>query len=275
MRSPESLCHGSLARERSCGIGSLALMDEIRYRPRGATDTSEHRGGSVIAAHVHGDDQIVYVSSGVIAVTTGAGVWSATPDRAVLTPAHMWHEHRVFGNSRVHALELTDTASFAPGADAPIVFAVNGLLRALLIDLTAARIPAALAGEAKSLLVGLVAIAPPAGIRLPNPRDERLARVCAMVEADLGQNIPLCTLAAAVNLSERSLSRLFRTEFGATYPQWRSLVRVFHAAIALLEDRSVTDIATRFGWATPSAFITTFTRLTGQTPMSYRRGLGL
>ncbi len=71
----------------TCCIGSLALMDEISYRPRGATDTSEHRGGSVIAAHVHADDQIVYVSSGVIAVTTSSGVWSATPDRAVLTPA--------------------------------------------------------------------------------------------------------------------------------------------------------------------------------------------
>ena len=66
------------------------------------------------------------MSSGLIAVTTSAGVWSATPDRAMLTPAHMWHEHRVFGNSRVHALELTDTAPFAPGADAPIVFAVDG-----------------------------------------------------------------------------------------------------------------------------------------------------
>jgi AraC-like DNA-binding protein/mannose-6-phosphate isomerase-like protein (cupin superfamily) len=264
-----------MPRERGCNVGSLALMEEISYRPRGATDTSEHRGGSVIAAHVHADDQIVYVSSGVIAVTTSTGVWSATPDRAVLTPAHMWHEHRVFGNSRVHALELTDTAPFERGGAAPIVFAVDGLLRALLIELTAARLPAALAGEAKSLLVGLIAIAPPAGIRLPNPRDERLARVCAMVEADLGENIPLSTLAAAVNLSERSLSRLFRTEFGATYPRWRSLVRVFHAAVALLEDRSVTDIATRFGWATPSAFITAFTRLTGQTPTSYRRGLGL
>lgn len=255
-------------------IGSLALMDGISYRPRGATDTTEHRGGSVIPAHVHGADQIVYVSSGLIAVTTSTGVWSATPDRAVLTHADMWHEHRVFGNSRVHALELTDTAPFECGAGAPVVFAVDGLLRALLIDLTNARIPAALAGEAKALLVGLIAIAPPAGIRLPNPRDERLAIVCAMVEADLGQNIPLSALAAAVNVSERSLSRLFRAEFGATYPQWRSLVRVFHAAVALAEDRPVTDIATRFGWATPSAFITAFTRLTGQTPTSYRRGLG-
>ena len=250
-------------------------MDEISYRPPGATDTLVHKGGSVIAAHVHHDDQIVYVSSGLISVTTSTGVWSATPDRAVLTPAGMWHEHRVFGNSRVHALELTDTAHVERGADVPIVFAVDDLLRALLIELTAARIPAELAGQAKALLVGLVAVAPPAGIRLPTPRDERLARVCAMVEADLGQNIPLAVLAVAVHLSERSLSRLFRTEFGATYPQWRSLVRVFHAAVALLEDRSVTDIATSYGWATPSAFITTFTQLTGQTPTAYRRGLGL
>jgi hypothetical protein len=27
----------------------------------------------------------------------------------------MWHEHGVFGNSRVHALELTDTPHFEPG----------------------------------------------------------------------------------------------------------------------------------------------------------------
>ncbi|WP_194922556.1 AraC family transcriptional regulator [Catenulispora pinisilvae] len=248
-------------------------MNEISLRPSGATDTVEHRGGSVIAAHVHGDDQIVYVSSGLLAVTTSAGVWSATPDRAVLTPAGMWHQHRVFGNSRVHALELTGSPHFELDSDAPIVFAVNGLLRALLIDLTDGRIPEVLAGEARALLVGLVGFAPPAGIRLPNPHDERLVRACALVEADLGENIPLSRLAAAVHVSERSLSRLFRTEFGATYPQWRNLVRVFHASIALLEDESsVTEVAVRFGWATPSAFITTFTRLIGQTPAAYQRG---
>jgi AraC-like DNA-binding protein len=251
------------------------MTDKISYRPRGATSAMAHKGGSVIAAHVHADDQIVYVSAGLIAVTTSNGVWSATPDRALLTPGGMWHEHRMFGNSRVHALELTDMAAFEPEADAPIVFAVDGLLRALLIELTESRIPAGLADEAKALLVGLIRLAPPAGIRLPNPRDERLARVCAMVETDLGRNISLSTLAAAVNLSERSLSRLFRTEFGATYPQWRSLVRVFHASIALLEEESITEVAARFGWATPSAFITTFTRLIGQTPSSYQRGLGL
>lgn len=248
-------------------------MDEINQLPSGATDAVAHSGGSVIAAHVHDHDQIVYVSAGLITVTTSTGVWSVTPDRAVLIPAGVWHEHRIFGNTRVHALELTDIATVERYTDGPSVFAANGLVRALQIELTEARIPAALVSDAKALLVGLVAIAPRTGIRLPNPRDERLARVCAMVEADLGQNMPLSMLARSVNLSERSLSRLFRIDFGVTYPQWRSLVRVFHASAALLEDDgSVTDIATRFGWATPSAFITTFTQLVGQTPTSYQRG---
>lgn len=248
-------------------------MDGINHLPDGATDAVAHTGGSVIAAHVHDHDQIVYVSAGLIAVTTSNGVWSVTPDRAVLIPAGVWHEHRIFGNTRVHALELTDMVPVECDIDVPSVFAVNGLVRALQIELTEARIPAALQGDAKALLARLVAIAPRTGIRLPNPRDERLARVCAMVEADLGENMPLSILAKAVNLSERSLSRLFRIDFGVTYPQWRSLVRVFHASAALLEDDgSVTEIAARFGWATPSAFITTFTQLVGQTPASYQRG---
>ncbi|WP_163568643.1 helix-turn-helix transcriptional regulator [Fodinicola feengrottensis] len=143
-------------------------------------------------------------------MTTSNGVWSVTPDRAVLIPAGVWHEHRIFGNTRVHALELTDIAAVERDVDVPSVFAASGLVRALQMELTEARIPVALQREAKALLSGLVAIAPRTGIRLPNPRDRRLARVCAMVEADLGQNMPLSILSNAVNLSERSLSRLFR-----------------------------------------------------------------
>jgi len=250
-------------------------MDEISHRPRAATGAEAHRCGSVIAAHVHDDDQIIYVSSGLLVVTTSAGAWSATPDRAVLIPAGMWHEHRVSGNSRVHTLGLTETTAPEHSGEVPLVFAADGLLRSLLVELTDGRIPAGLEDVAKELLAGLIAVAPAAGICLPNPSDERLAKACAMVQADLGQNIPLSALAAAVHVSERSLSRLFRTEFGATYPQWRSTVRVFHASVALLDGESATEVAARYGWATPSAFIATFTRLTGQTPAAYQRALDL
>ncbi|WP_329543551.1 helix-turn-helix domain-containing protein [Streptomyces sp. NBC_01356] len=36
-----------------------------------------------------------------------------------------------------------------------------------------------------------------------------------------------------IGVSERTLARLFRTEFGMTYPQWRTSIRVLHAMVLL------------------------------------------
>ncbi len=68
-------------------------------------------------------------------------------------------------------------------------------------------------------------------------------------------------VARQIGTSERTLARLFRTELGVTYPQWRALVRVLHAMALLSAGSSVTQTSHRCGWATPSAFIDTFTRI--------------
>ena len=90
------------------------------------------------------------------------------------------------------------------------------------------------------------------------------------MESDLRQPRTLAWLARAVSTSERTLARLFRTEFGMTYSQWRTNVRVFRAMIRLAEGATVTETAQRCGWATTSAFIDTFARMMGQTPGVYR-----
>ena len=107
-------------------------------------------------------------------------------------------------------------------------------------------------------------------ISLPAAHDARLAEACDLVLADLRQPQTLAWLARNVSTSERTLARLFRAEFGMTYPQWRTNVRLFHAMIQLASDASVTEAAHRCGWATTSAFIDTFRRAMGQTPGSYQ-----
>jgi AraC-like DNA-binding protein len=97
-----------------------------------------------------------------------------------------------------------------------------------------------------------------------------LADACQVVVSDLRQPRTVTWLARHVGTSERTLTRLFRTEFGMTYPQWRTGTRVFHAMIKLAEGATVTQTAHRCGWATTSAFIDTFTRTMGQTPGAYR-----
>ncbi|GGU71918.1 helix-turn-helix domain-containing protein [Streptomyces bacillaris] len=71
-------------------------------------------------------------------------------------------------------------------------------------------------------------------------------------------------------MGERQLGRLFRAEFGGTYPQWCTTARIFQAMIELSEGATVTQAAHRCGWAAPSAFIDTFTRVMGRSPGGYR-----
>jgi AraC-like DNA-binding protein len=105
---------------------------------------------------------------------------------------------------------------------------------------------------------------------LPAARDARLGEACDLVRADLAQPRTLAWLARRAGTSERTLARLFRAEFGMTYPQWRTSTRLFHAMVALAAGATVTETAHRCGWATTSAFIDTFRRTMGQTPGSYQ-----
>ena len=54
-------------------------------------------------------------------------------------------------------------------------------------------------------------------LTLPTAHDPRLAQACQIVVDDLSQLRAVTWLAHHVGASERTLTRLFRTEFGMTY----------------------------------------------------------
>src|SRR3954469_14953834 len=66
----------------------------IRHRADAPTVVQLRAAGERIDRHRHDNHQLVYVSSGVIAVSTAAGRWVASAERAVWLPAQIWHEHR-------------------------------------------------------------------------------------------------------------------------------------------------------------------------------------
>lgn len=75
----------------------------------------------------------------------------------------------------------------------------------------------------------------------------------------------------ATGVSERTLSRLFRSEFGVTFPQWRTQSRLHHALRMLADDAPVTRVAHHCGWSSTSAFIDVFRRSFGYTPGTHNR----
>ncbi|MFI6345076.1 AraC family transcriptional regulator [Streptomyces sp. NPDC050560] len=245
------------------------MSENGHARSVAAPTTHDHLAGEVIGRHVHDHHQLVQVSTGVLAVRTGEASWVASSARAMWLPAGIWHEHRVYGHTSVHTLAFAVDDAPLP-ADAPTVVAVDALVRELTVACSDPALPPAEAARIRAVLRDRLRRARAQPMVLPVARDPRLARACELVTEDLAQPRTVAWLARRAGAGERTLARLFRSEFGMTYPQWRAGTRVFRAMIHLAEGATVTETARRCGWATTSAFIDTFTRTTGQTPGGYR-----
>jgi AraC-like DNA-binding protein len=244
-------------------------MSEIRHTPMAPTTVAPKTSGAVIDRHQHDDHQLIYVSTGVLAIGTARGTWLASSNRAIWVPAWIWHEHRFYGRSLFHTVGFAVADSPLPEESVTVVL-VGDLLRELIIACTEPGLPEPESARIRAVLRDRVRRAHVEPLAMPIPRDPRLAHACRLVTEDLSTPRPLTWLARTAGTSERTLARLFRTEFGTTYPQWRTGARVFQAMIELAQGASVTETARHCGWATPSAFIDTFTRAMGQTPGAYR-----
>ncbi|MEU6541453.1 helix-turn-helix transcriptional regulator [Streptomyces sp. NPDC047000] len=231
--------------------------------------THAHLAGEVIGRHQHGYHQLLYVSAGVLAVQTGEASWVASRARAVWIPAGIRHQHRVHGHSSVHTLGFAAHDTLL-SARAPVVVAVDTLVRELIIACSEPSLPQQEARHLRAVLRDRLRRALVEPLTLPVPDNSLLQQACALVTGDLRQPRTAAWLARSIGVSERTLARLFRSEFGMTYPQWRTNVRVFHAMVLLAEGASVSETGRRCGWATTSAFIDTFSRAMGQTPGTYR-----
>jgi AraC-like DNA-binding protein len=79
----------------------------------------------------------------------------------------------------------------------------------------------------------------------------------------------LAQLGQKAGASERTLSRLFRSELGMTFHQWRTRLRVQRALVHLARGLSVTETAAQLGSANPTSFIDAFRAVVGYTLGKY------
>lgn len=229
--------------------------------------------GSHIDPHRHPDHQLIYCSGGAAEVRTDTGTWIAPPDRAIWIPAGHRHEHHFYGPTRFHCIAFP--VEQERDREAPVVLATSGLVRELIIACSApGELPGDELGRLRQVLLDQLGRMPHQRLLLPVARDERLRRACALVEADLETTWTLAELGRRVGAGERTLTRLFRTEFAMTYPQWRTHLRLHRAVRLLAEGYSVTTVAGRCGWASPSAFIDVYRQAFGRTPGGSRRSNG-
>jgi AraC-like DNA-binding protein len=230
------------------------------YRELGHRDT--------IDWHYHDMQQLVYPSTGVLAISTALGTWIVPPQRAVWIPARVAHAHQAHGPTQMRTLAFP--ASVDPlGLDRPAVLTVSGLLREIIAELTSSADPAYTARQRADLervALDQIRRVGQLPLLLPALADDRLRVIAEFFRKDPADKRTLAEFGTAVGASERTLTRLFRQETGMSFPQWRTQFRLLHALVLLGTGTSVTSTALACGWSTPSAFIEAFHHAFGSTP---------
>jgi AraC-like DNA-binding protein len=249
---------------------SQPTLEHLRHRER-------------IDWHDHAEQQLVYPSRGLLIVSTRNGSWVVPPQRAVWLPAAVAHAHQAYGATQLRTVAFGVDVN-PLGLTQPTVLSVSRLLRELIIAITddpaRPRTEQDLAEQddlkrvaLRQLSRGQLRPAQALQFHLPQPADERLRDVTAILAEDPGSDRPLAELGRAVGAGERTLSRLFRAETGMTFPQWRAQLRLHHSLTLLAAGLPVTTTAISCGYSTPSAFTAAFHATFGTTPGSYRKDL--
>ncbi|MCG7594185.1 helix-turn-helix domain-containing protein [Mycobacterium sp. PSTR-4-N] len=249
-------------------------LESVPTYPAGAPHRIGRLGADTrIGTHRHTQGQLVYAVSGALATTTERGTWVAPANRVTWTPPGFQHAHRGLGGTDVRIIVIPGELSQRL-PDQPSVFEVGPLLREGIVALTSRPVmnPEAYA-RLRAVILDELIEARELPKRLPEPQDDRLRAVAELLDADPAQTTTLAEFGRAVGASERTLSRLLRTEFGMSFPRWRTILRVHHGIVRLDRGHSVTDTANACGWSNPSSFIEAFTAVMGQTPGSYQLGV--
>ncbi|WP_344749590.1 helix-turn-helix transcriptional regulator [Streptosporangium vulgare] len=233
--------------------------------------------GETSAVQSHARGHLVYAASGVLAVHTERGTSVVPANRVAWTPAGFTHYHRAHGDTDMRIVFLAPSlARLIP--DRPAVFLASDLAREVLLALTGPRDDDDASPDrsrpARSrllrVLVDELREAHEQPLHLPQPRDDRLRAVARMLYEKPSDNATLTELGKTVGAGTRTLSRLFRDEFGMTFYEWRTQLRVYHALVLLAEGHDTIQTAHACGWANPSGFIAAFTDIIGTTPGRYR-----
>ena len=238
----------------------------VRCRAR-ALEADQH-----FEPHCHPWSQLAYCASGLIQVTVDTDLAQTTyllpPSRAAWIPPLARHAITVVETAQVRTLYL-DPGATPPEWDQCRVLTVSPLLRELILALQ--DVPA---GNREQALMALVPdelqSADTLALGVPLPRDKRLQSLCELLLRNPGERATLAKWARQIGASERTVTRLFRTELGTSYQQWRQQVVLAQALPMLARGEPVSTVAGASGYASDSAFSAMFKAAMGQSPSHFQ-----
>jgi AraC-like DNA-binding protein len=106
-------------------------------------------------------------------------------------------------------------------------------------------------------------------LHVPMPRDRRLRTICTALLRDPGRCETLEEWSEIAGASSRTLARLFASETGMRFVDWRHQARLAEALVRLAQGQDVGSVSRGLGYASASAFTAMFRKALGTTPRNY------
>jgi AraC-like DNA-binding protein len=229
--------------------------------------------GTATPVHRHRRGQLLHAAAGVMRVETQDAAWLVPPARALWMPPGT--VHRVTMRSRVEMRTLYIAPAVARALPTePTLIEVSGLLRELILarlEEPAAYDETGRGGLIARLILTELARLPGQAYEVPMPRDPRALRVASLLLDHPEIAYDLDTWAERAGASRRTLARLFRTQTGLSFGEWRARLRAVEGLARLSGGMQVAQAAASLGYASPSAFTAMVRRALGASPRQLSR----
>jgi len=224
--------------------------------------------GHRIPLHIHRRGQLLHAVSGIMRVETAEAAWIVPPARALWLPPQ-W-PHSVTARSHI---EMRTVYIDGPGSQAlpqqPVLAEISGLLRELILALLEEPVEydeAGRGGAIAQLILTELGRLQERRLAVPLPRDPRALRVARALLDDSSIPFDLDRWADEAGASRRTLARLFRSDTGLGFAEWRARLRAIDGLARLSDGASVAETAASVGYASPSAFSAMIHRTLGSPP---------
>lgn len=223
--------------------------------------------------HSHARGQLFALTRGLLVVEAGNERWMFPSQRCAWIPPECEHAARSAGSAAGSMVYLSaDACRGLPRK--PCMFSSSELLfgivhRALTWDFSRPLD----AGQKRLVAVLRDEIRQPERqpLRLPIPREERLAKVAHALLDDVADTRTLDEWGHHAGMARRTFMRAFSADVGMPFGRWRQQARLFAAIEMLAQGKSVTETAIAVGYDSVSAFIEMFRTMLGSTPYTYFR----
>ena len=221
--------------------------------------------------HSHARGQLFALTRGLLVLEAGSERWMFPSLRCAWIPPDFEHAARSVGGASGSMVFLS--AAVCQGLPKkPRLFNSSQLMLAI-IQRTLNWSPSQTVSPAQRRLINVLRdeIRQPEHqpLRLPIPKEERLAKVARTLLGDVGNEWTLDKWARFAGMSRRAFMRAFSAQVSVTFGRWRQQARLFAALEMLTEGKSVTETAIAVGYDSVSAFIEMFRTMLGTTPQAY------